>query len=47
MPKVDPESNEPVTDAPSGDDETRGGKVEGDPDLKDATETGGEGPLTR
>jgi hypothetical protein len=29
-----------MSDAPEGDDATRGGKVKGDPDLADATSTG-------
>lgn len=41
MPKVDPETGEPISDDPEGPDETRGGKSVGDPDLADATPTGG------
>ena len=47
MPKVDPESKEPVSDEPSASDDERGGKKEGDPGLKGASETGGDGPLAR
>ena len=42
MPKVDPKTGEPVSDEPEqADDSTRGGKRPGDPDLDNATETGG------
>ena len=41
MPKVDPQTGEPMPDAPGQDDDTRGGKVEGDPALEGASETGG------
>ncbi len=41
MPKVDDSSNEPISDDPQGSDQTRGGKVEGDPALEGASETGG------
>ena len=44
MPKVDPQSGEPVSDAPDMSDEYRGGKTPGDPALEDATETGGSSP---
>lgn len=44
MPKVDPETGEPMSDAPEGPDATRGGMERGDPGLEDATETGGSGP---
>jgi len=43
MPKVDPTSGEPMSDAPEGDDVTRGGKERGDPALEGATETGRSG----
>jgi hypothetical protein len=43
MPKVDPESGEPMSDAPEGDDLTRGGKVRGDPALEGATSSGRQG----
>lgn len=42
MPKVDPESGEPLSDDPNqADDSLRGSKVEGDPALEGASETGG------
>ena len=41
MPKVDPTSGQPMSDAPEGDDELRGGKTVGDPALDDASATGG------
>ena len=40
MPKVDPETGEPMSDAPEGEDATRGGKELGDPALEGATSTG-------
>jgi hypothetical protein len=43
MPKVNPETGEPMSDAPEGDDVTRGGKGVGDPALEGATETGRQG----
>jgi hypothetical protein len=43
MPKVDPTTGEPMSDAPEGDDETRGGMERGDPGLEGATETGRSG----
>lgn len=43
MPKVDPQTGEPMSDAPEGPSETRGGKQLGDPDLEGATETGRQG----
>ena len=43
MPKVDPTTGEPMSDAPEGDDATRGGKERGDPALEGATETGRSG----
>ena len=43
MPKVDPESGEPMSDAPDGPDELRGGKERGDPALEGATESGRSG----
>lgn len=43
MPKVDPESHEPMSDAPEGPDARRGGMQAGDPGLEGATETGGGG----
>lgn len=45
MPKVDPETNEPMTDAPDAPDvEQRGGKREGDPGMEDAKPEGSRGP---
>jgi len=44
MPKVDPQSGEPMSDDPGGSDEYRGGKTPGDPALEKATETGGSSP---
>lgn len=41
MPKVDPDTHEPLTDAPDGPADQRGGTRIGDPDLDDATVTGG------
>jgi hypothetical protein len=42
MPKVDPTTNQPVSDEPEqGDDEARGGKQKGDPALDGASATGG------
>jgi hypothetical protein len=42
MPKVDPETGEPQSDAPDQQsDDLRGGKVEGDASLQGASETGG------
>lgn len=36
-----------MSDAPEGDDDTRGGMQAGDPGLKGATETGGQSVLNR
>jgi hypothetical protein len=47
MPKVDPQSGEPMPDAPDQDDASRGGKVEGDPALEGASETGGDNVAER
>jgi len=44
MPKIDPETQQPMSDAPDGPAGLRGGMKEGDPELADATETGGSGP---
>lgn len=44
MPKIDPETGQPMSDAPEGPDATRGGMERGDPGLEGATETGGSGP---
>ena len=42
MPKIDPKTGEPLSDDPEqADDSLRGSKVEGDPALKGASETGG------
>lgn len=42
MPKVNPETGEPMSDDPDQpSDELRGGKKVGDPDLDDASPTGG------
>jgi hypothetical protein len=43
MPKVDPETGQPISDAPDGPLDTRGGMERGDPGLAGATETGGSG----
>ena len=43
MPKVDPETGEPMSDAPEESDALRGGKERGDPALEGATETGRSG----
>lgn len=42
MPKVDPSTNQPMSDEPEqASDEARGGKQKGDPALKGASATGG------
>ena len=41
MPKVDPTTHEPLTDDPGGPEDERGGRMIGEPDLDDATVTGG------
>lgn len=42
MPKVDPNTGQPLTDHPDqADDDLRGSKQAGDPALKGASETGG------
>lgn len=42
MPKVNPETGEPMSDDPDqASDDKRGGMVEGDPALEGASETGG------
>lgn len=43
MPAVNPETHQPISDDPSGSDDTRGGKTIGDPALADATEQGRSG----
>lgn len=45
MPKVDPDTHEPMSDDPaSPDPEARGGKREGDEGMEGAKPTGGRGP---
>lgn len=45
MPKVDPDTQQPVTDDPEVEDpEERGGKVEGDEGMEGAKSTGGRLP---
>ena len=45
MPKVDPETKEPMSDDPMDPDpEIRGGKREGDPGLDGAKPSGARGP---
>lgn len=42
MPKVDPNTGQPMSDAPDQEsDELRGGKLPGDPGNAGASETGG------
>jgi hypothetical protein len=43
MPKVNPETGEPMSDAPEGPPDLAGGKEAGDPGMEGATETGGSG----
>ncbi len=43
MPKVNPETGEPMSDAPDGPTDLAGGKERGDPGMEDASETGGSG----
>jgi hypothetical protein len=43
MPKVNPETGEPMSDAPDGPPDTRGGMEAGDPGLDGATEVGRSG----
>lgn len=40
MPKVDPSTGEPMSDAPDGPDDQRGGKGIGDPSLAGSTPSG-------
>ena len=47
MPKVDPETNQPLSDDPEGPEELRGGMEAGDPGLEGATETGGQAAVNR
>ncbi len=43
MPDIDESTGQPVSDDPNqADDAARGGKQEGDPALKGASETGGD-----
>lgn len=45
MPKVDPDTKQPITDDPEIDDpEQRGGKAEGDEGMEGAKPTGGRLP---
>lgn len=45
MPKVDPETHEPMTDDPNVEDpDQRGGKSEGEPGMEDAKPSGARGP---
>jgi len=45
MPKVDPDTKQPITDDPAVEDpEQRGGKVEDDEGMENAKPTGGRGP---
>lgn len=44
MPKVDPNTNEPMSDAPDAPVEQRGGKIEGDEGMEGATPEGASGP---
>ncbi len=41
MPEVDPQTHQPLSDAPDGPDATRGGRLPGDEDLLDASVNGG------
>ena len=43
MPKVNPETGEPMSDAPDADLDARGGMEAGDPGLEGATEVGRSG----
>jgi hypothetical protein len=44
VPKVDPETQQPMTDDPDvADPDQRGGKREGDPGMEDAKPTGARG----
>lgn len=45
MPKVDPDTKQPMTDDPAAPDpEQRGGKREGDPGMEGAKPEGSRGP---
>lgn len=41
MPEVDPRTHQPLSDAPDGPDDQRGGRLPGDPNLSDASVDGG------
>ncbi|HEX3620778.1 MAG TPA: hypothetical protein VHT97_00525 [Acidimicrobiales bacterium] len=41
MPEIDPRTHRPLSDAPGGPDDQRGGREPGDPNLTDASENGG------
>jgi len=43
MPKVDPDTHEPISDAPDGPPDLAGGKMAGDPGMENATENGAGG----
>ncbi len=43
MPKVNPETGEPMSDAPDGPPDLAGGKERGDPGMEGASETGRSG----
>ena len=40
MPRVDPSTHTPLTDAPDGPEAERGGRLPGDPSLADASVNG-------
>ena len=45
MPKVDPDTKQPMTDSPEVEDaDQRGGKMEGDEGMEGAKPEGGRGP---
>ncbi len=47
MPKVDPHTHQPISDAPDqADPDLAGGKREGDAGMEDATPWGGRGKYT-
>jgi hypothetical protein len=41
MPRVDPTTHQPISDAEDGPDQDRGGRLPSDPNLADASENGG------
>jgi hypothetical protein len=47
MPIVNPETGEPMSDAPETTPEQRGGKQMGDPGMEGTTETGGQAAVNR